>query len=352
MEYKKYFASTLALMSAAALVSCDGDDVDVQQTSPDDLAQALADAGIGDPEALADALNGVGNLPVNAPAPILLPLSRISMIVEQISSPNIEATCQLGEDGPAVDFGQELTIDFESSEFADLYVNDSLFVNNGEVIGYVADVDGPNFSFSFRNPDGANSGSGNELLRDISYTVLTSQDKTLVGTFTTGSPICSPPSLNTFNYHDIAAPNNASAAFFSGANGDNIEVTNNSSGELFTLPTGTVIVRAGDDPQTGKVYVKLDPNDPTADDFDVDAANGLDQITYTEGSGGGVAPTVGTEFQELCVFSIHGQKCDFSGTFRLDMNPSQGGIDGIIVDGLNNGTDNGSLEGDTDGGAL
>lgn len=342
MKYTKYLASTLALMSAAALVSCDADKVVVQQTSPDDLAAALAAAGIGDAEALAAALNGVGNLPAVAPNKILLPMSRISMIVENITTTNQSSVCQLGEGGPEVAYGQELTVDFESGEFADLYVDSALIANNGEVINYLADPNGPNFSFSFREADGSNGGTGVELLRDVNYTVVTSMQKTLIGTFSTGSPVCSPPSLNTFNYHDIATPAGASAAFISGANGDNIEVTNSSATELFTLPANVVIVRVGSTTE-GKVYVKQGGD---ASDFDQAAADALSKIEYTEGSGSS-APTIGANFQELCVFYMDdNQECNFSGTFRLDMNPSLGAIDGIVVDGLNDGYagEQGSLE--------
>jgi hypothetical protein len=306
-DIKKY-ATVAALVSASAfLVSCDGDDG--------------KDGSNGAPGA-PGADGTVKNLPVKAPAAILLPLATMNGVVDNIQDLAIPAW----SNGNNIVEGDEITINFLSSSFADI-TEEGDFDWSSPITYTIDPADDSKFTVEYQTKGGDPV--------TLNFDVEASKDYTLLGTFVGGAyPIIDTFALSALGGDGLTTANVdvVNAAYGNPPAGPKLQNTT-SSEPLFTIPANVIAVTTDDD----SVYVRT--STPATKQADVDGfviPAPADPIVVVDGVVEATGPQITAEWQKIVV-RLALEPNAYNGTFRIDMNPSQGGISDLDNWGLNGG---------------
>jgi len=313
-EIKKYLSLGAIAAASTFMVACDGDDGDNGATGATGESGATKDLAIA------------------APLATQIPLSRISAIVDTVTPGSSAAWSDAAIITPADKF----TVDFDSVHFADIVEN----VTNAPVnttaspISYTVTGE-KTFTLVY------GLGTGTEITVD--FNVTDSEDYTLIGNFVSGASI-RVQSLNiNADPTNLATTTGAPVSTItSGAFGDGAgiaELTSGSGATLtsqFQLPDGVVALAVVNGPN-GEVYVR---NENAADDLannliDANAFDAAAVITEVKVENGVItAGAIGPDWSKIVV--VAGVEADaIAGTFRIDMDPSQGGFSFIQAAELN-----------------
>jgi hypothetical protein len=302
-DIKKY-ATVAAFVSVSAfMVSCDGDDG--------------KDGSNGAP----GADGTVKQLPVKAPAGILLPLATINGVVDNVQ----DAANPAWSNGDDIVAGDEITINFLSDKFAD--VTEEGDFDWSSPIAYTIDpADGTKFTVEYQTKGGDPV--------ELKFTVKDSKDYTLLGTFSGGAyPVIDTFSLGALGGDGVVTDNALVVNNAMGtAEGGPKLLTTDSSEAVFTLPEDVIAVTLEND----NVYVRTSSGDQQADVDGFAIPEGGDPVIVVDGDVDPEGPQIDATWKQIKV-RLDLLPDAYTGTFRLDMNPSQGGLANLANWGLNGG---------------
>lgn len=314
-ELRKFLTLGAALAGSALMVSCDGDD---------------GQNGI-------NGVNGVDgntpNLAVEAPNPILLPLAKISAIVDTVDNSN---GVSVFSDGSTIDIGERFSFDFQSANFADI-VED----RDGNNIGSANSAITYNVLNSTQFTVNYNVGAADNT---ATFTVLSSLDKTLIGTFTSSAQVLTPGNSNANVNVKPDGSDTLGTVVIGGDNyttskastADLIELTDSAANVLTTLSANSIVYGS-----TNNVFF-IDSSD-AAYDFNTDTpplAGATDVFfinnALQDSNGNTITLAQDVLYKVFVTPNTTQTITPVSGTFRMDFNPSQGGSDDLDIDGLEN----------------
>ncbi|MCC5788877.1 MAG: hypothetical protein JJT75_04530 [Opitutales bacterium] len=331
--FRKVAGIAALTATSAAFVACDGDTTNV------------------------NASGEAADIEPIAPTETQLPLSTLNAVVDEV----LTGSTASWSDGAAIEVGHRFRFNFLSASQIEIFEN---FTNGGPnaqtSYEYVEEADETEFSVIYQTEN--LSGTPGEI--EINFTVLDSEGYTLIGTFLTGSQILVDTfALNVFGSDGIDIENSdlgntdnniATNAGLgrTGANRPTITAGTGGNNQFANIPEGALVVLL-DDSSVWIIDASEVDVDDTNDEFDTtvapslaDAIDNYDPTTdllLLDGTTGAndLSGELQTEYDagdETAWRKIEitaGVEDDsVAGTFRLDMNPSQGGTGLLDTEGL------------------
>lgn len=277
----------------------------------------------------------VKTLPVAAPEETQLPLSEINAIVDTVDPAFAGRLFWVSDPTETIDIGEEFEIGFQSSTIADITELDAgTDALERSIVYQHSDNE---FSVEYFDVLAADTTGANSII--IDFTVLDSQDYSLTGTFVSSG--ISRPELNinadpadkipvgTGDYADQAVGVAAQTTTLTSGASTNVQTE-------YVVPVGVTVVGFASATGDSVVFVRQSAADPDLTRADVDAALAAQPLVVNDGVvvTGAVSATAWTRVVEA------GEIVDdaFSGTFRLDMDPSQGSMNAGVNDNNLGGT--------------
>lgn len=311
-KMNKYLTRGAMVACTAVLFSCDGDDG--------------SDGAAGAP----GADGSVKDLPVAAPEITQLPLAEINAIVDEVNPAFAGRLFWVSDPTEAVEIGEEFEIGFQSSTIADIHELDA---GTGpfetSIVYQHSDTE---FSVEYFDVLDADTTGANSII--IDFTVLDSEDYTLTGTFVSSGISRPELNINSDPAEQIAV---GTGDYSSQAVGVAAQTTTLTSGAgtgvktEYVVPVGvTAVGFASTTGGDSEVFVRTIAGDDSLTRADVDLDLAAEPLVVNDGQivSGAVSADEWTRVVEA------GEIVDdaFSGTFRLDLDPSQGSMNPGVVD--------------------